>query len=51
MLENAFGAGAITLGAWWYLLPPGLCVVIVVLAFTLVGRALENVLDPRLRER
>jgi peptide/nickel transport system permease protein len=50
MLDNAFSAGAITSGAWWYLLPPGLCVVVVVLAFTLVGRALEAVLDPRLRE-
>jgi peptide/nickel transport system permease protein len=48
MLDNAFSAGAITAGAWWYLLPPGICVVIVVLAFTLVGRALENVLDPRI---
>jgi peptide/nickel transport system permease protein len=47
MLDDAFGAGAISSGAWWYLLPPGVCVVIVVLAFTLVGRALENVLDPR----
>ncbi|MGZ4593136.1 MAG: ABC transporter permease [Actinomycetes bacterium] len=47
MLDNAFSAGAISAGAWWYLLPPGLCVVIVVLAFTLVGRALENILDPR----
>jgi peptide/nickel transport system permease protein len=47
MLDDAFAAGAISSGAWWYLLPPGLCVVIVVLAFTLVGRALENVLDPR----
>ena len=46
MLDNAFSAGAISAGAWWYLLPPGLCVVGVVLAFTLVGRALENVLDP-----
>jgi peptide/nickel transport system permease protein len=46
MLDNAFSAGAISAGAWWYLLPPGLCVVVVVLAFTLVGRALENVLDP-----
>jgi peptide/nickel transport system permease protein len=46
MLDNAFAAGAISAGAWWYLLPPGLCVVAVVLAFTLVGRALENVLDP-----
>ncbi len=47
MLDSAFSAGAISSGAWWYLLPPGICVVIVVLAFTLVGRALENVLDPR----
>ena len=47
MLDNAFGAGAISSGAWWYTMPPGVCVVVVVLAFTLVGRALENVLDPR----
>ncbi|HEX4699093.1 MAG TPA: ABC transporter permease [Actinomycetes bacterium] len=46
MLENAFAAGAISAGAWWYLLPPGIAVVIVVLAFTLIGRAMENVLDP-----
>ena len=46
MLDSAFSAGAISAGAWWYLLPPGLCVVAVVLAFTLVGRALENVLEP-----
>ncbi len=51
MLDNAFSAGAISAGAWWYLLPPGICVVVVVLAFTLVGRALENVLDPRSQER
>ena len=51
MLDDAFGAGAITRGAWWYLIPPGVCVVLVVLAFTLVGRALEDVLDPRLRDR
>ncbi len=46
MLDNAFSSGAITLGAWWYLIPPGVCVVIVVLAFTLVGRALEAIVDP-----
>jgi peptide/nickel transport system permease protein len=47
MLDDAFSNGAISSGAWWYTMPPGVCVVIVVLAFTLVGRALENVLDPR----
>jgi peptide/nickel transport system permease protein len=50
MLDDAFGAGAISSGAWWYTMPPGVCVVVVVLAFTLVGRALENVLDPRAGE-
>ena len=48
MLEKATGAGAASTGAWWYLLPPGICVILVVLAFTLIGRALETVLDPRL---
>ncbi len=51
MLESAFDVGAMTTGAWWYIVPPGVCVVLVVLAFTLVGQALEEVFNPRLRER
>ncbi len=51
MLEEAFSAGAITRQAWWYYVPPGLGVVAVVLAITMIGRAIEEVLDPRLRER
>lgn len=51
MLEDAFRVGAITTGSWWFIVPPGLCVVLVVLSFTLIGQALESVLDPRLRER
>lgn len=51
MLEEAFGAGAMTTGAWWYIVPPGLCVILVVLSFTLIGRALEEIFNPRLRER
>ncbi len=49
-LEEAFSAGAISRNAWWYYLPAGAGIVIVVLAFTLVGRAIEEILDPRLRE-
>ncbi|MGB0113328.1 MAG: ABC transporter permease [Ilumatobacteraceae bacterium] len=48
-LEEAFGAGAISRDAWWYYMPAGLGIVAVVLAFTLFGRALEEILDPRLR--
>lgn len=50
MLDEAFSAGALGREAWWWYLPPGLCVIVVVLAFTLVGRALEGIFDPRLRE-
>jgi len=48
MLDKASNASAASSGAWWYLLPPGICVIIVVLSFTLIGRALEVVLNPRL---
>ncbi len=41
MLQQAFSAGAVTAGAWWYLLSPGLAILTVTLAFTLCGRAVE----------
>ena len=47
MINSAFSGGAVTAGAWWYLLPPGLAILIVVLGFTLTGRAVEHVLNPR----
>ncbi|MDX6552426.1 MAG: peptide/nickel transport system permease protein, partial [Gaiellales bacterium] len=49
MLSTALTTGAVTRGAWWFLLPPGIAIVAIVLSFTLVGRALETVLNPRLR--
>ena len=50
MLDDAYSVGAITTGSWWFFVPPGVCVVLVVLAFTLVGQALEDVLNPRLQD-
>ncbi|MET9225979.1 ABC transporter permease [Lentzea sp. NPDC003310] len=47
MLHQAQLHGAVPQRAWWFLLPPGLAIVAVVLAFTLVGRALEAVVTPR----
>ena len=46
ILNSAFSAGAISQGAWWYLAAPGVCVVLVVLGFNLIGRTLEDILDP-----
>lgn len=46
MLASAQESGAQTAGAWAYFLPPGICITLVVLAFSLVGRTLESRLDP-----
>jgi peptide/nickel transport system permease protein len=51
MLKRALEIGAVTYGAWWYLLPPGIAIVLVVLSFTLCGRALEIVVNPNLKVR
>jgi peptide/nickel transport system permease protein len=51
MLDDAYAVGAITTGSWRSIVPPGVCVVLVVLSVTLVGQALEDVLDPRLKDR
>lgn len=51
ILESAQAAGAPGLGAWWYIVPPGACVVLVVLSFTLVGNALDDILNPRSQVR
>jgi peptide/nickel transport system permease protein len=47
ILNAAQQAGAPGLGAWWYIVPPAVCVVVVILAFTLVGNALDDVLNPK----
>jgi peptide/nickel transport system permease protein len=47
-LQFAQQVGAVSAGDWWILLPPGLAIVVVALAFTLCGRALESALNPRL---
>jgi peptide/nickel transport system permease protein len=49
MLHYAFESGAIGRGAWWFFIPPGVGIVLVVLAFTLTGHAVDEALNPRLR--
>jgi peptide/nickel transport system permease protein len=51
MLDDAYSIGAMSTGSWWYIIPPGVCVVLVVLSFTLVGQSLEDIVNPRLRRR
>jgi peptide/nickel transport system permease protein len=51
MLHYAWDSGAAGLPAWWYLMPPGVAIVLVVLAFTFMGTAFDEILDPKLRKR
>lgn len=51
MLHFAFETGAASIGAYWFYLPPGLCVVAVVLGFTLTGYAFDEMLNPKLKGR
>jgi peptide/nickel transport system permease protein len=51
MLENAFEAGAPSAEAWWYVIPPGLCITTLVLAVAVLGYLFEEYINPRLREQ
>ncbi len=48
MLNFAFER-AISRMAWWFLLPPGLAIVWVSLALVMIGTALEEIVNPRLK--
>jgi len=49
LIDNAFRRGAISQQAWWAIVPPGLGVALVVLALSVIGRSIEDALNPRLR--
>jgi peptide/nickel transport system permease protein len=51
IINDAFDSGALSAGYWWWIIPPGVMIVLVVLAFTMCGYALDEVLNPRLRQR
>jgi peptide/nickel transport system permease protein len=51
MLENAFSSGAPSAGAWWYVIPPGLCITLLVLSVSMLGYLFEEYVNPRLREQ
>jgi peptide/nickel transport system permease protein len=49
ILQFAFTSGAITT-AWWYVLPPGLSIMLVVLGFSLTGYSLDEIFNPRVKK-
>ncbi|OGS44327.1 MAG: hypothetical protein A3K76_02340 [Euryarchaeota archaeon RBG_13_57_23] len=51
MLEDAYNGGAFDSGAWWWTVPPSVSIILCVLSFSLVGYALDDIFNPRLRRR
>ena len=48
-IEFSFLRTAISSGAWWAVIPAGLCVALVIMACFWLGQAIEDALNPRLR--
>ncbi len=51
IINEAFEQGALTAGYWWWLIPPGVAITMVVLGFTMCGYAMDDILNPKLRAR
>ncbi len=49
IIQHAFERTAISSGAWWAIVPPGICVAMVIMGCYLLGQAIEDALNPRLK--
>ena len=49
LIQNSLTGGAIFSDAWWAIVPPGICVTLVILACTMVGQSMEDAMNPRLK--
>jgi peptide/nickel transport system permease protein len=50
MLQDAYSSQALSRGQYYWFLPPGICIVLVVVAGFFVTRGYEELLFPKLRE-
>jgi len=51
ILRHANEAGALATGRWWFIIPPGICIMLVAIGFAFSGYSLDQILNPRLRKR
>ncbi|MEZ0393506.1 MAG: ABC transporter permease [Desulfurococcaceae archaeon] len=49
ILNEAERHSAFLVGAWWWVIPPGLMIAITALTFVMIGMGIERVIEPRLR--
>lgn len=51
MLEEAYKYSAFSSFAWWWIVAPGACIVLLIMSFYLIGESLDEIFNPRLRKR
>ncbi len=49
ILESGFRTGGVYIGYWWWVIPPGMLIVLTAVTFMLIALGLEPVVNPRLR--
>lgn len=49
LIQNSLSGGAVFSDAWWAIIPPGVCVTLVILACTMIGQSMEDAMNPRLK--
>jgi len=49
ILYGAYNQGALILGAWWWFVPPGLCIALLGSGLALLNFGIDELADPRLR--
>ncbi|MDP6584974.1 MAG: ABC transporter permease [Anaerolineales bacterium] len=49
ILEYGFRNGGIYVGYWWWILPPGILIVITAMTFVLIALGMEPIINPRLK--
>jgi peptide/nickel transport system permease protein len=51
MLYFAQNAQALSLGAWWWFVPPGLCIALIGAGLSLINFSIDELINPRLRAK
>jgi peptide/nickel transport system permease protein len=51
MMNNAFLSSALILGTWWWFVPPGVGIIAIVGGLYVMNVGLDEVFNPKLRER
>jgi peptide/nickel transport system permease protein len=51
ILRHANEVGAMATGRLWFIIPPGICIMLIAIGFAFSSYSLDQILNPRLRER